>query len=406
VPRACCDHQIVGTYGAYSVSRAAGAPHITKHHFRHHLQETAHLAHKPLQRAWRAWQFLTRRRGGAQPSTKADAADDAKGAAAANSAGGHAVVNIGAVNGGSKQPWGLFGHRGSSSKATDLPSPAAPGTPSSQDASAHSAKVWTGLDGAASAKASVMASTVAEEDAGEAEYLINPRLALLFSDVWVAGGAISGGLRQRLVCTAKRVCCGSGTKTSDDFEEGAVDGKGAAAADVDKAGLQRKQQCNLDAAAAAGAYFIVPGVSSYFAHSQLHAIMGPSGLCVCLAAWLRSWVLHILHLSTSADAAGCLSPARASGLGPSARLLVLAQHTHPHTYARTHHTHRLRQDHALPRAGRAAADVPRLWRHPRALQLCCRQLPEPDRARDGRGRLWGVRHILQHLTHDGLCATV
>ena len=47
----------------------------------------------------------------------------------------------------------------------------------------------------------------------------------------------------------------------------------------------------LDAAAAAGAYFIVPGVSSRFDHSQLHAIMGPSGcgkttLCRALAGRL------------------------------------------------------------------------------------------------------------------------
>ncbi|WIA22163.1 hypothetical protein OEZ85_004499 [Tetradesmus obliquus] len=94
------------------------------------------------------------------------------------------------------------------------------------------------------------------------EYTINPRLTLVFKEVWVSDRGVDRngfGQWERLAL-------------QDELAE------------LDE---------QLDAAAAAGAKFIIPGVSGRFAHSQLHAIMGPSGcgktsLCKALARRLPS----------------------------------------------------------------------------------------------------------------------
>ncbi|KAF8058431.1 ABCG25 [Scenedesmus sp. PABB004] len=85
---------------------------------------------------------------------------------------------------------------------------------------------------------------------------------------------------------------------------------------------QRARDAALDAAAAAGAKFIVPGVSGRFAHSSLHAIMGPSGcgktsLCKALAGRLpmERIVGDIrMRCSSAADGFGSESEVAVTGL--------------------------------------------------------------------------------------------
>eukprot|EP00882_Tetradesmus_deserticola_P006807 GHRQ01007167.1.p1 GENE.GHRQ01007167.1~~GHRQ01007167.1.p1 ORF type:complete len:454 (+),score=193.21 GHRQ01007167.1:164-1363(+) len=82
----------------------------------------------------------------------------------------------------------------------------------------------------------------------------------------------------------------------------------------------------LDAAAAAGAKFIIPGVSGRFAHSQLHAIMGPSGcgktsLCKALARRLPpSRVLGDIRVLCSSAADGYKSESALSVCGHKRRV--------------------------------------------------------------------------------------
>lgn len=115
---------------------------------------------------------------------------------------------------------------------------------------------------------------------GDGEYVINPRLTIVFRDVWVADRSMDKGMAQWLISTAQGLCQGSRGSTSVDSLEG-----------KEEVHVRSAAEARLDAAAAAGVKFIVPGVSGRFAHSQLHAIMGPSGcgkttLCKALAGRL------------------------------------------------------------------------------------------------------------------------
>lgn len=124
-----------------------------------------------------------------------------------------------------------------------------------------------------------------EEEAGSQDYSINPRLTLVFRDVWVADIPIEEGVlgqgRRKLTRLCRRLCRRGGADDQCADSSGSSGGhwhrQHANENPACTASALEEMYAKLEAAAAAGAYFIVPGVSSRFAHSQLHAIMGPSG---------------------------------------------------------------------------------------------------------------------------------
>lgn len=147
--------------------------------------------------------------------------------------------------------------------------------------------IKAGEEGLDSARGSSGSSS--DEPCGD--YSINPRLTLMFRDVWVADIPIEEGAMRK---TRQRVqgLCGKGHRASSRANSYSSSGPFDSSAHpaCNKAALAN-MYAKLEGAAAAGAYFIVPGVSSCFAHSQLHAIMGPSGcgkttLCKALAGRL------------------------------------------------------------------------------------------------------------------------
>jgi len=122
------------------------------------------------------------------------------------------------------------------------------------------------------------------------DYSINPRLTLVFRDIWVADIPIEEGLVRKTRQRVQGLCAkGHSPGRANSYgSSGQFDSSGHPA--CNKAALA-SMYAKLEGAAAAGAHFIVPGVSSCFAHSQLHAIMGPSGcgktsLCKALAGRL------------------------------------------------------------------------------------------------------------------------
>eukprot|EP00775_Hariotina_reticulata_P007451 gene7451-7661_t len=109
------------------------------------------------------------------------------------------------------------------------------------------------------------------------EYQINPRLTLVFRDVWVSDRSMNPSLPKKAF-QSLQACCKLPGKQCDVSR-----GKQGSPWSIAEA--------RLEAAATDGAKFIVPGVGGKFAHSQLHAIMGPSGcgkstLCKALAGRL------------------------------------------------------------------------------------------------------------------------
>lgn len=136
-----------------------------------------------------------------------------------------------------------------------------------------------------------------DTDSVSGEYVINPRLTLVFRDVWVADRPVDEGLLRKAKRRLQGLCCAA----ADSYDASASHtshwaGNGASqVCELSGHSLSTTKQADiftkLETAAAAGAHFIVPGVSSRFAHSQLHAIMGPSGcgkttLCKALAGRL------------------------------------------------------------------------------------------------------------------------
>lgn len=159
-------------------------------------------------------------------------------------------------------------------------------TPQNVALSPLTVPVKAGDGGLDSAEGSSGSST--DEPCGD--YSINPRLTLVFRDVWVADLPIEEGLVRKIRQQVQGLCGkghSQGGANSYGFS-GQFDSSSHPA--CNKAALAN-MYAKLEGAAAAGAYFIVPGVSSCFAHSQLHAIMGPSGcgkttLCKALAGRL------------------------------------------------------------------------------------------------------------------------
>ncbi|KAF8061902.1 ABCG21 [Scenedesmus sp. PABB004] len=138
-----------------------------------------------------------------------------------------------------------------------------------------------------------------------------PRLTLVFRDVWVADRPLRG----RWLAAACGLRRAQGVpQLRSPSETGAWDG----APGPDAA-----------AAEAAGAAFIVPGVSGEFRHSQLHAIMGPSGcgkttLLKALAGRLpaaRAWG-DVRAVLCAQGAAG--ADARGGGAAPQGELSLAA----------------------------------------------------------------------------------
>jgi hypothetical protein len=114
----------------------------------------------------------------------------------------------------------------------------------------------------------------ASTDDSSEEYVINPRLTLVFRDVWVADIPIEEGW----VRGTKRRLLGLCQKDSSNRDGHSSSAHSAQTDSGSSSGsAQRETTAKLEAAAAEGAFFIVPGNSSRFTHSQLHAIMGPSG---------------------------------------------------------------------------------------------------------------------------------
>lgn len=144
-----------------------------------------------------------------------------------------------------------------------------------------------GMSGTGSAAPSVVAASTVDgqtdESSGDTteEFVINPRLTLVFRDVWVADIAIG----ESLVHKAKRRVRGLCRKECPEASDlRCSNGSMVNGSSRPSGSRQDEMYAKLEAAAALGAYFIVPGVSSRFPHSQLHAIMGPSGCGECGAA--------------------------------------------------------------------------------------------------------------------------
>jgi hypothetical protein len=136
-----------------------------------------------------------------------------------------------------------------------------------------------------------------DTDSVSGEYVINPRLTLVFRDVWVADRPIGEGLLRKARRQLQGLCCPTSDYSDPNSSHTSKWAAGGASKVCELSGhsLSASKQADiftkLETAAAAGAHFIVPGVSSRFAHSQLHAIMGPSGcgkttLCKALAGRL------------------------------------------------------------------------------------------------------------------------
>jgi ABC-type glutathione transport system ATPase component len=136
-----------------------------------------------------------------------------------------------------------------------------------------------------------------DADSVSGEYVINPRLTLVFRDVWVADRPIDEGLLRKAQRRLQGLCCSSASSydASTSHTSHWASGDASRVCELSGHSLSTTKQADiftkLETAAAAGAHFIVPGVSSRFAHSQLHAIMGPSGcgkttLCKALAGRL------------------------------------------------------------------------------------------------------------------------
>jgi hypothetical protein len=141
------------------------------------------------------------------------------------------------------------------------------------------------IAGTGSAAPSVMAASTVDGQAGgdgdgAEEFVINPRLTLVFRDVWVADIPIAESLAHKARRRALGLCqkdCPQGSDFSY-IDSGTVDCSSSSSRFGSR---QEEMYAKLEAAAASGAFFIVPGVSSRFPHSQLHAIMGPSGCGEC-----------------------------------------------------------------------------------------------------------------------------
>jgi hypothetical protein len=99
---------------------------------------------------------------------------------------------------------------------------------------------------------------------------ITPQLTLVFQNVFVAEKPLKGSLGSKLAGLCQR----PDKAAAVDGQNQQLQQKKGSAAAAAAAGSGP----DMDAAAAAvGATFIVPGVSGRFVHSQLHAVMGPSG---------------------------------------------------------------------------------------------------------------------------------
>jgi hypothetical protein len=116
----------------------------------------------------------------------------------------------------------------------------------------------------------------ASSDDSSEEYVINPRLTLVFRDVWVADIPIEEGWVRG---TKRRLLglCRKDSSNRDGHSSSAHSAQAGSSSSGRNSSAQRETVAKLQAAAAEGAFFIVPGNSSRFTHSQLHAIMGPSG---------------------------------------------------------------------------------------------------------------------------------
>lgn len=276
----CADLQMVGTQGGYQVSRAAPSQ-SDETHFSDVLQPAAsalngsHMVRSSRQALGRALRSVSghwrQRHMQTQPATKPAGAH-------------HAVLTVEGV------PAPTPRHRGSRgwlawvhpSKPSALKGEllTANGVGGSDIAMKSPFEVERGpsFAGTGSAAPSVMGSSAVDVEAGamgdtSEEFVINPRLTLVFRDVWVADIPIEESLAHK----AKRRVLGLCRKPCPEASELSYIHGSSGSSSRKCVSRQEEMYAKLEEAAASSAFFIVPGVSSRFPHSQLHAIMGPSG---------------------------------------------------------------------------------------------------------------------------------
>lgn len=277
---------MVGTQGGYQVSRAASQP--DKPHFRDVLQPaaTAFKGATMVRSSRQAIGRALRNVSGHWRQRHVDTQPPAKPAGT-----NHAVLTVEGVpaptprHRGSRG-WLAWVHPGKPSAASngELPTVGGMGAQDIAMKSPFEVARVPSFAGTGSAAPSVMAvDGQADVDADPTEeFVINPRLTLVFRDVWVADIPIEESLAHK----AKRRVLGLCRKECPEAAElSYVHGSGVSGSSGRRCrSRQEEMYAKLEEAAASGAFFIVPGVSSRFPHSQLHAIMGPSGCGECGAA--------------------------------------------------------------------------------------------------------------------------
>lgn len=268
---------MVGTYGEYQIARTSVAPQPKTHHL-HDIYTAATQA--PLKSSKQVisrllGQIFNRPTTSGPKSSHAHLPSISKGATSHKDPD-HAVVSFltaPVLNGSAKHQHHHHDGNGVDVRATSTADVA--GLPAI-------GKPVVGAPPAPPSTLSVLDGAIPSNT----EFLINPRLSLVFSDVWVADRRIDQGLRTTIrqgftrLQHAVRRSNHSQHHKQDSLKVGDI-----------PSDHEDPASARLDAAAAAGAFFIVPGVTSRFAHSQLHAIMGPSGcgkttLCRALAGRL------------------------------------------------------------------------------------------------------------------------
>ena len=255
---------MVGSHGDYQLSRSSPQPH-KKHVHLHAIADTLATT-APLRSSKQAISRVLGwfRGGSGRAASSYELPSAQKAPPAADKDPTHSALSINdyAANGSTKQ------HPGQQQQGKD--------TFLVQDQEGRSSGNPVPAQSAPSTIVSILGDF---QDDSSTAFVINPRLSLVFSDVWVADRSIEPGLSCKVRKGFGRL---RGTISSLRSE---------GSSHIQDEPIDCPVTARLYAAAADGAFFIVPGVSSRFDHSQLHAIMGPSGcgkttLCRALAGRL------------------------------------------------------------------------------------------------------------------------
>lgn len=280
---ACCSSlQMVGSHGSYHVARAArpaGEQHSLHMRFSRKASTTS-SGHFLQSRTSIFARVLRSASGYHHKHAAGPLPHNGMAPGSSNQVPDDAVLDVGVLAGEQKPAAGVNGDL-QQAKSNDRTQLANAGSVLTTQASMQSPFEVSALVKAPShsdtALPVITPKEAASADDSNEEYVINPRLTLVFRDVWVADIPIEEGLARK----AKRRLvglCRKDSSTRDDHSSahGAQAGRSSTSGSSSSS-AQRETVAKLEAAAAEGAFFIVPGNSSRFTHSQLHAIMGPSG---------------------------------------------------------------------------------------------------------------------------------